>query len=87
MRADSEYFWPPPRPGPKRRSPEGTGIAQAQAVTRHRPISKLKLKVESHIRAGGRTDTVTDGRIRKVGGVVVAERTENRAAKGAQAGM
>ena len=57
VRADSEYFWPPPRPGPKRRGPEGTGIAQAQAVTRHRPISKLKLKVESHIHGGGRTDT------------------------------
>ena len=47
----------------------------AQAVTRHRPISKLKLKVESQTRGGGRTET--KGRSRRCRG-------ENRAAKRAR---
>ena len=32
-----------------------TSCGIAQAVTRHRPISKLKLKVEAQTRGGGRT--------------------------------
>ena len=48
----------------------------AQAVTRHRPISKLKLKVEAQTRGGGRTET--KGRSSRGSG-------ENRTAK--RAGM
>ena len=64
VRAD--YIRPRPRALPN----GARGIAQA--VTRHRPISKLKLKVESQTRGGGRTET--KGRSRRCRG-------ENRAAK------